>query len=291
MDGWLGIDMGGTATRWAWLGTDGRLARGQGPGATAMIYDAPRRAAFDAALMAVRAGLPGGVRGAHLGLTGAGFARDPAITAAAAKALGLAVAQLSHENDAELAHRAAFGGGPGHLVIAGTGSVGIGVTDRGRAVVGGRGVLIDDRGSGAWIAVQALQAVHAVLDETGGFAGVESLAAALGAADWEGLRARVYGADRGALGLMAREVAGVAAQGCPTAGAILNRAGHELAAMAAQLAARLGPAPVALAGGVLGLSPLVPAAIRAVLPQAELPTLDAPLAAAGHARARGPRAA
>lgn len=288
MDGWLGIDMGGTATRWAWLGADGSVARGAAPGATALIYDAPRRAAFDAALAAVRAGVPGGVRAAHLGLTGAGFARDPAIAAAAAAALGLPRDRLSHENDAELAHRAAFGAGPGHLVIAGTGSVGIGVTDRGRAVVGGRGVLIDDRGSGAWIAVQALQTVHAVLDETGGFAGVEALAAALGAADWEALRARVYGADRGALGLMAREVAGVAEGGCATAGAILNRAGHELAAMAAQLAARLGPAPVALAGGVLGLSPLIPAAIRAALPQAELPTLDAPLAGAEHARARFP---
>jgi N-acetylglucosamine kinase-like BadF-type ATPase len=284
--GWLGVDMGGTATRWVWLGPDGRLLRGRAPGATAMLYDPARRAAFDAALGAVRAGLPGPVAAAHLGLTGAGFARDPALGAAAAAALGLDPGCVSHENDAELAHRAAFGAGPGHLVIAGTGSVGIGRTARGQAVVGGRGPLIDDRGSASWIAVQALQAVHRVLDATGSFDGVAALARALGADDWDRLRARVYGVDRGVLGLMAQDVAAAAAGGCPTAAAILTAAGRELAAMAGQLAARLGPAPVAVAGGVLSLAPQVRAGLLADCPEAALPDLDAPLAAAQAARAR-----
>lgn len=281
MDGWLGIDMGGTATRWVWLGPDGGVRRGQAPGATAMIYDPARRAAFDAALGAVRAGVPGGVLGAHLGLTGAGFTRDPGVRAAAAAALGLPEPAVTVENDAELAHRAAFGGGAGHLVLGGTGSVGIGSTDRGRAVVGGRGPLIDDRGSASWIAVQALQAVHRVLDETGGFGGVEALAGALGAGDWDSLRARVYGADRGTLGLMARDVAGA---GCATSAAILTQAGAELASMAGQLLARLGPAQVAVAGGVLGLGPQVRAGVLAGCPQATFPDLDPPLAAAEAAR-------
>jgi N-acetylglucosamine kinase-like BadF-type ATPase len=286
MEGWLGLDMGGTGTRWVWLGTDGAVHRGQAPGATAMIYDPARRAAFDAALGAVRAGLPGGVVAAHLGLTGAGFSRDPGVRAAAAAALGVAAVEV--ENDAELAHRAAFDGGPGHLVLGGTGAVGIGITARGRAVVGGRGPLIDDRGSAAWIAVQALKAVHRVLDETGGFVGVEGLAQALGAGDWDGIRARVYGADRGALGLMAREVARAAEGGCATAAAILTQAGAELARMAGQLVARLGPAPVAVAGGVLGL-PGVRAGVLAGWPEAGFPDIDPPLAAARQARAVTPR--
>jgi glucosamine kinase len=286
MEGWLGIDMGGSATRWAWLAEGGEVARGTAPGATAMIYDAPRRAAFDAALRAVRAAVPGAVRGAHLGLTGAGFSADAAVRSAAAAALGLPEAVVSHENDAELAHRAAFGGGPGHLVLAGTGAIGIGLTEAGRAVVGGRGPLIDDHGSAAWIAVQALAEVHRVLDETGRFTGVEALARGLGAGDWDDLRARVYGPDRGALGLMARAVAQAAAGGCATSAAILGRAGAEIARMADQLARRLGPAPVAVAGGVLALGPQVGTALRAACPGAALPTLDAPLAAARHARAR-----
>jgi len=288
MDGWLGIDMGGSASRWVWLGRDGRLVRGTAGGATAMVDDPARRAAFVAVLAAVRAALPGGLAGAHLGLTGAGFGRDPALGALAAGALGLDPARLSHENDAELAHRAAFPGGIGHLVLAGTGSVGIGVTAGGRAVVGGRGVVIDDRGSAHWIAAEGLRAVYARLDATGAADGVEALAAALGCADWDGVRGRVYGPDRGALGAMARAVAGVAAQGCPLAGGILSRAGAELAAMAGQLAARLGPAPLALAGGVLGLGPQVTAAVRAAWPEAGFPELDAALAGARLARAHFP---
>jgi glucosamine kinase len=283
MRGWLGIDMGGTASRWVWLGDGGEVLRGTAPGATAMVYDAPRRAAFLAALEAVRAALPAPPRRAHLGLTGAGFSRDPGLNDLAATGLGLPGSSVTHENDAELAHRAAFGGGAGHLVIAGTGSVGLGVTDRGWAVVGGRGVVIDDLGSASWIAAQALRAVYARLDATGGVAGVEALAEGLGCADWDGVRARVYGLDRGQLGLMAPVVAQAAAGGCEVAAGILSQAGAALAGMAGHLADRLGPAPVAFAGGVLGLGPQVGAAIRADCPGAGFPVLDAPLAAARHA--------
>lgn len=284
MDGWLGIDMGGTASRWHWLGADGRRAEGRGPGATGMVYDPPRRAAFLAALAAIRATLPGGLRGAHLGITGAGFSRDPGLTALAAQGLGLDPARVSHENDAELAHRAAFAGGPGHLVIAGTGAVGLGQGARGRAVVGGRGVVIDDRGSASWIAAEGLRAVYARLDASGGFEGVETLAEALGAGDWDAVRARVYGTDRGQLGLMAPGVARAAGAGCAVAAGILARAGVELSGMAAQLETRLGPAPLAFAGGALALSPRLPQAIRAALPQAAFPRLDPARAGAEHAK-------
>lgn len=287
MTGWLGIDMGGTASRWVWLGPDGAQVRGTAPGATAMVYDEARRAAFTGALAAIRAALPGRPRAAHLGLTGAGFNRDPALNALAALALGLPPDRVSHWNDVELAHRAVFPGGTGHLVLSGTGAVGIGVTARGRAVVGGRGVVLDDRGSAAWIAVQALQAVYARLDATGGTAGVERLAEALGVADWDATRGRVYG-DRGALGLMARQVAAAAAGGCPVAADILSRAGAELAAMAGQLRDRLGPAPLAFVGGALRLDAAIPAALRAAWPDAGFPNPDSALAAALHAKDEAP---
>jgi glucosamine kinase len=284
MQGWLGIDMGGTACRWAWLADDGSVLRGTATGATAMVYDAPRRAAFLKALQGVRAALPGPPAGVHMGLTGAGFTRDPALNDLAAQALGLWPRRISHENDAELAHRAAFCGGAGHLIIAGTGSIGVGVTDRGHAVVGGRGVVIDDPGSASWIAARALQAVYARLDATGRYHGVEALAEALGCADWDSVRARVYGSDRGELGLMAPAVARVAQGGCPVAMQILTGAGQELVGMAKNLTDRLGPARMAFAGGVFRLAPQIKAAVRASWPDAGFPDLDAPLAAARHAR-------
>lgn len=283
--GWLGIDMGGTATRWVWLGAGDAPLRGTAPGASAMIHDPRLRAGFQAALEEVAAAMPARPQAAHLGLTGAGFSRDPAITALAAKALGLAPARVSHENDVELAHRAAFPAGAGHLVLSGTGAVGIGATARGHAHVGGRGALLDDRGSAVWIVLEAFRAVHARLDETGGFDGVEALAEALGAADWDATRAHVYG-ERGALGQMAQAVGAVAAAGCPVAAGIIDRAAGELLAMADQLARRLGPAPLAFIGGTLRL-PGLTEALREARPDAGFPAPDAALAAAEHARRRG----
>ncbi|MBI3298301.1 MAG: hypothetical protein HYZ75_09070 [Elusimicrobia bacterium] len=54
--------------------------------------------------------------------------------------------------DLELARDAAFGGGPGVLLIAGTGSAALAVGPRGRTGrAGGRGPLLGDEGSGFWL--------------------------------------------------------------------------------------------------------------------------------------------
>jgi len=55
-------------------------------------------------------------------------------------------------NDAQIAHRAAFHGGPGVLVIAGTGSNVLGINELGEVGrAGGWGPIISDEGSGFWI--------------------------------------------------------------------------------------------------------------------------------------------
>jgi len=55
-------------------------------------------------------------------------------------------------NDAQIAHHAAFHGGPGVLVIAGTGSNVFGINERGEpGRAGGWGPIISDEGSGFWI--------------------------------------------------------------------------------------------------------------------------------------------
>lgn len=61
--------------------------------------------------------------------------------------------------DEEIALDAAFPGGPGVLVIAGTGSNILGRTSSGhRLTVGGWGPMLGDQGSGYWIGHQALRA-------------------------------------------------------------------------------------------------------------------------------------
>ena len=55
-------------------------------------------------------------------------------------------------NDTMIAHHAAFNGGPGVLVIAGTGSNVLGINKRGESArAGGWGPIISDEGSGFWI--------------------------------------------------------------------------------------------------------------------------------------------
>ena len=285
---YLGIDMGGTASRWVLLAASGaEVARGVAPGATGLIGDAGHRSAFVAALESLRAALPCAPLRAHLGVTGAGFTRDPAVTALCATALGLEPAQVCHENDMELAYRAAFGAARGHLVLAGTGSVGMTRLPDGTAlIIGGHGALIDDGGSASWIALRALRAVLRHMDE----GGAPSLLAqhlfdAVGGTGWEAVRRHVYAGDRGRIGLLARAVAAAAAGGDTEARALLIAAATELERLARILIARAGPAPLVFTGGALALGPEIRDTLTSLLaaqaPQFRQP--DAALAAARHA--------
>lgn len=282
---YLGIDMGGTASRWVLLdGTGTEHARGRAPGGTGLIGDPGHRQRFIAALEELRAALPCTPLRAHLGLTGVGFARDPAVDALCAQALGLQAGRVRHENDMELAYRAAFGHGPGHLVLAGTGSVAMTRAVDGTAlVIGGHGALIDDGGSASWIALRALRLVLRARDagQDGGVL-AERLFAAVGGTGWEAVRRYVYAGDRGRIGLLARAVAGAAEQGDAQARTLLLEAADELARLARILIARAGSAPLVFTGGVLDLSADIGDRLRAVLAEEapQLRTLDAALAAA-----------
>ena len=192
-----------------------------------------------------------------------------------------------------LAWHTAFPRGGGHLVLAGTGSVGLSVdAGGGITLVGGRGALIDDGGSGAWIALRALDRVWRAIDHAGHPEGVKILArhlfAAIGGEDWEDTRRYVYGRDRGAIGRLATAVAAAAHEGDAAALEILHHAGQELARLGHALIARCGAAPVGLTGGVLALHPAIAAAMRADLPGVDLQpmTLDAAAHAAAMARDR-----
>jgi glucosamine kinase len=64
----------------------------------------------------------------------------------------LVAGEVNVTNDAIIAHHAAFHGGPGILVIAGTGSNVLGINERGESGrAGGWGPIISDEGSGFWI--------------------------------------------------------------------------------------------------------------------------------------------
>jgi glucosamine kinase len=270
---WLGVDMGGTATRWALCDAAGTVvARGTAAGSTALgLLDAAQRADFEAALGEVAKAVGTPVAGAVLGLTGSGLDSGRETAGVIAPLLGVPAARVVVLNDMVLAWHAVFPEGRGHLVAAGTGSVGLSIDAQGKVtLVGGRGTLIDDAGSGAWIALRALDAVWRAVDHHGQPEGCETLARALfdamGGDDWEATRRYVYGGNRGVIGALAPAVAQAADAGDPFALTLMTRAGNELARLAHALLARCGPAPVAAIGGALRLHPAILDAFEAALP-------------------------
>jgi len=278
---WLGIDMGGSATRWVLRDDAGTItARGQTAGASAGLFTPAATTAFEAALVPIARAAPQ-ARGVVMGMTGSGLIPDATIRAAAEKALRIPAKQMTLLNDMVLAWHTAYPQGLGHLILAGTGSVGMSIDALGAVtLVGGRGSTIDDAGSGTWITLQAVQRLWRIIDLHGAPKGAETLArhlfTAFGGSDWEQTRRAIYGRDRGQIGVLATCVAKAATEGDAVAQAILREAGGELARLVTALTRRCGAAPVAAIGGALGLHPMITEALEAALPGQRLtyPTLD-----------------
>ena len=86
--------------------------------------------------------------------------------------------------DEEIALDAAFQGGPGILVIGGTGSIVVGRCGDGeRFTAGGWGPAIGDEGSGYWIGAEAVKAVFRAMDRGGKSVLAEAIRVAWGGED------------------------------------------------------------------------------------------------------------
>lgn len=283
----LGIDAGGTHTRWALADTRGALLReGEvAPFSGLQLADETGRAQVLQVLRAVAAAC-GPVQAVAGGITGFDDTQAPLLQGLATQAFGAVPLLLC--NDIELLCRAHGAPGHGIVLIAGTGSVAAGLDAAGTLQrAGGRGLLIDDAGGGAWIAREALQQVWRAEDVAPGAWEQSPLARALfeamGGTTWAQTRHHVYGATRGELGTLALAVARAAHAGDAAALAILQRAGQELARLLRALAQRLGAQPVVLAGRVFALHPAVLQALQQALPGMAMRFVEEP---AHHAAAR-----
>ena len=279
----LGLDAGGTQTRWAIADAQGRvvaegtaasisgaqLASADGRAAVAATFAAIAR--DSAAVVAASADPLGAVNALTAGVTGVGAEHLPLLCDLAAAAFALPLAQVQAFSDIELACRAAWAPGEGYVVYAGTGSIAAFLDADGTLQrAGGRGALIDDAGGGHWIAREALRHIWRAEDEAPGTWRDSPLAARvferLGGSDWADTRAWVYGASRGELGTLALAVA-AAADKDSAARAILQAAGRELARLALALTRRHGARPLVLAGRVFDLHPDIESSLRASLPE------------------------
>jgi N-acetylglucosamine kinase-like BadF-type ATPase len=269
----LGIDAGGTQTRWALAAPGGAIvAEGTVAGLSALQMGSPHgretvRSTFaELAAEVLPHGAPARVQA---GLTGFG-GESELLQRWLAELLHMQAADIHFCSDMEIAYRANFAPGEGYLVYAGTGSIGAFIDAEGQFHrAGGRGVVLDDGGGGFWIAKEALRHIWRLEDEHPGAWRGSPMAQAVfdyvGGDDWACSRQFIYGQERGAVGKLALAVAATADRD-PAAAAILHNAGCELARLAQALIKRFGPRPVAVSGRAAELHPSIVAAMRELLP-------------------------
>jgi N-acetylglucosamine kinase-like BadF-type ATPase len=238
----LGIDAGGSGTRVVVLEDGTVTPRPAGPPMNALLTDG-----FAGALREIIGAA--GATAAGIGLPGVG-PQDQA------RRLGETLTRQTGcpvhvTGDAESAQAGAFRGAPGIVVIAGTGSAAFGWDGESSARAGGHGFLLGDEGSAYWIGRAAVRAALRWEDQMGGSELIHRAVIQATGSSLDALIADVctHPAERGRLTALAPVVTALAAEDAEARRIALEAAGH-LAALADAIGRRLGPLPVAGAGGV-----------------------------------------
>lgn len=265
-DIFLGVDAGGTGTRVVVAHATGRIL-GVGAGGTgnwqaagAAAAGATVRAAVERAL--AEAGVQAAdLRGSFFALAGVRTGDERAVMRAELASLGLG-GEIGVGGDIEAAHAGALGGGPGVVVIAGTGSAAWGRNAAGETwQAGGWGWLTDDKGGGYWLAVRGLAAACEAADGRGAATELGARAEVFfGAGGLRELLRELHAGrrDRAAVAGFAREVRAAAEAGDAVAETLMEEAVRELMRLAEAVRERIAPKeegvgfPVAVTGG-LGL--------------------------------------
>ena len=277
----LGIDGGGSKTS-CLLGDEQSVrASANGPGSNPIRVgeERSRQALEDVVLEACAAAKvePSKIARTCIGMAGA--ARPQIEKQVRGVLADLVSGEISVVGDMVIALEAGFRGGPGLIVVAGTGSISYGRNERGEtARAGGWGFAISDEGSGHWIGRAAVAGAMRAHD-----LGENSVLISSIMNTWHlGSRDDVVRAANAIsppdFAELLPQVLAAAASGDSRANEILTQAATELAQLARIVAERLWRAQqafrVALAGGVFQNSPLVRQvfsnSLRSLHPRAEV---------------------
>ena len=249
----IGVDGGATRCRARMRAASGReLAEATGPAANIYVdFDAGLGVIGElVAKVIARAGLGAASRremAVGVGLAGLSSAQDAARVAAALPGW----ARVDAANDAVTACIGANASGDGGLIIAGTGTAGIARIAGVATIVGGRGFLLGDDGSGARIGADAVRAALRAFDGLEPMSGLSR--ALLANFDSDPLRMIKWAqtAKPGDYGAFAPRVFEAARAGEPGALKIVGRAVRAIVAIFRALEA-LGAKRIAIVGGVAG---------------------------------------
>lgn len=261
----LGIDGGGSKTTCVVGDENSSLATAEsGPSNITRVGESAARESLHQAIRgacaAARVG-PSQVERACVGVAGAG--RGEVAKAVRGIVAELIAGEIEVVGDMEIALSAAFGSGPGVIVIAGTGSIAYGRDAQGKtARAGGWGFAISDEGSAHWIGRAAVGSVLREVDEAGRFdsALFRQLTSAWGVNTPQELASAANAQANFAALLPAVMIAGES--GDTVAKNFLAQAASELARLAAIVIRQLfsessvhgAAVPLAMAGGVFRYS-------------------------------------
>lgn len=286
----VGVDVGGSKTAALADAGDGTVHRASGPGAAVRPGKALASALVIAEVARQAMGQTGAVRATVLvvGAAGAGRALERDALRESLRTEELAD-QVHVTTDIEIALEAAFGGQPGIVVSAGTGSIAVGRDRHGRIDrIGGYGWQMGDEGSGYAIGRAALGAVGRAADgRSPGTALHGCVLDRTGSRDLDHLVRWAASASPAEVAALAPHILEVAAEGDPVAQGIADYAARELSQLAITLAERLSAEPpigVAVTGGLLGGdTPLRRAVIQKLLEGPQLQPVEEPVDAAAGA--------
>lgn len=262
----LGIDGGGTKTTCVIGDETSVLGSGTAAGSNVVrLGEAKPREALSSAIGQACAAAninPAQIERTCVGLAGAG---RPEISNLVRRLLAeLVSGEIEVVGDMVIALQAAFGSGPGVMVIAGTGSMAYGRDASGNTLrAGGWGFSIFDEGSGHWIGRSAIAAIMREYDETGEENSVliENIKKSWGLATREQLVLAANASPSPDFAALLPAVLSAADFGDVLARSILTQAGTELARLAKIIIRRLfsdgAKVPVAMSGGVFSSCALV----------------------------------
>ncbi|HEV2715616.1 MAG TPA: BadF/BadG/BcrA/BcrD ATPase family protein [Terriglobales bacterium] len=166
----LGIDGGGSKTTCLVGDENSILGNGSdGPSNVIRVGEIETRASLNDAIQQACAAAGVSPARIHRTCVGLAGAARPEISSVARRLLSEIVSgEVEIVGDTITALAAAFGSGPGVIVIAGTGSIAYGRNAAGETMrAGGWGFAISDEGSGHWIGRAAVTAAMRSLDENG----------------------------------------------------------------------------------------------------------------------------
>jgi glucosamine kinase len=271
---YMGIDAGGSKTECAIANEKeilGRFTAG-----TCKLQRVGREAATASLQAAVRGALyassaaAGDVKHSCIGISGAS---QPEVVEWATQTLtSLLSGSVTVVGDNVIAHEAAFHGGAGVLIIAGTGSIAYGRNDRGEtARAGGWGPIVSDEGSGNWIGRGAVSGVLRALDGGTQTALLPAILQAWNASSREDVVRIANGFPPPDFAALFPRVLAMAEAGDALASDLLNRAGQQLGHIALVVIQELWtdskdvPVRIAGAGGVLRNSAKVREILRSTI--------------------------